>query len=223
MQLGRQRRSKMGVMRASSEPQPTEEVQSRRPYDITLRSERAAETRERIVVAGSDLLHRSSVRDWRALTIREVAQRAGVNERTVYRHFGNERGLRDAVMHRIEDEAGIDLSVMQLEDIATVTSSILEHVSSYPLESRPPLDPTLTEASHRQRQALLDAVAARADGWSPEDQSLAAAMFDVLWSVASYERLVVDWRLDRQRAIRDITWVIGLVEQAVRAGIQPPT
>jgi AcrR family transcriptional regulator len=210
-------------MRASREPQSTEEAQSRRPYDITLRSERAAETRERIVAAGSDLLHRSSVRDWRALTIREVAERAGVNERTVYRHFGNERGLRDAVMHRIEEEAGIDLSVMQLEDIAGVTSAILEHVSSYPLESRPPLDPTLTEASQRQRQALLDAVADRAADWTPEDRTVAAAMFDVLWSVASYERLVVDWQLNRERAIRGITWVIGLVEQAVRNGDPPPT
>jgi AcrR family transcriptional regulator len=214
MRAKRQLRNKMDVMRASSEPQPTEEVPSRRPYDITLRSERAAETRERIVVAGSDLLHRSFVRDWRALTIREVAERAGVNERTVYRHFG---------MHRIEQEAGLHLAVMQLEDVATVASSILEHVSSYPLESCPPLDPTLTEASQRQRQALLDAVAARADRWTPGDRAVAAAMFDVLWSVASYERLVVDWRLDRQRAIRGITWVIGLVEQAIRTGDHPPT
>src|ERR1035437_5698757 len=129
MGLEGQLRSKMDAMRASREPQATESVQSRRPYDITLRSERAAETRERIIVAGSDLLHGSSVRDWRALTIRAVAQRAGVNERTVYRHFGSERGLRDAVMHRIEEEAGIDLSVMQLDDIAAVTTSILEHVS----------------------------------------------------------------------------------------------
>jgi hypothetical protein len=52
---------------------------------------------------------------------------------------------------------------------------------------------------------------------------VAAAMFDVLWSVASYERLVVDWQLHRERAIRGITWVIGLVEQAVRNGDRPPT
>jgi AcrR family transcriptional regulator len=87
----------------------------RRPYDSTLRRLRAAETRERIIAAGSELLHGSSVRDWRGLTIRAVAEKAGVNERTVYRHFTNEQGLRDAVMHRFEDEAGIDLSDMQLE------------------------------------------------------------------------------------------------------------
>ena len=37
----------------------------------------AAATRRRIVVAGSELLHASHVRDWESLTIRAVADRAG--------------------------------------------------------------------------------------------------------------------------------------------------
>ena len=82
-------------------------ARARRRYDTTLRRQQAAGTRERIVAAGSALLHRSPIRDWRSLTLRAVAERAGVNERTVYRHFANERALRDAVMHRLEEEAGI--------------------------------------------------------------------------------------------------------------------
>ena len=46
-------------------------------------------------------------------------------------------------------------------------------------------------------------------------------MLDVLWSVGSYERLVADWELDPEDAIRGLTWVIGLVEDAVRAGRAP--
>jgi hypothetical protein len=46
-------------------------------------------------------------------------------------------------------------------------------------------------------------------------------MFDVLWSVAVYERLAVDWDLDRDEAIAGITWVIGLLEDAVREGRAP--
>jgi AcrR family transcriptional regulator len=203
------------------EPDSEEPVQSRRPYDRTLRSERAAETRERIVTAGSELLHESSVRDWRPLTVRAAARRAGVNERTVYRHFGNERGLRDAVMHRREQEAGIDLSALQLRHIAATTASVLEHVASFPLASRPPLDPTLTEANQRQRKALMAAVESQSPQWSVEDRTVLAALFDVLWSVGAYERLVVDWELDSERAIRGITWVIGLVEEAVRDGDPP--
>ena len=107
------------------------------------------------------LLRGSSVRDWQGLTIRAVAEEAGVNERTVYRHFANEQGLHDAVMHRLEEEAGIDLHGMQLEDVADVTARIFDHVATFPPDARPPLDPTLLEAKRRQHEALLAAVAAR--------------------------------------------------------------
>ena len=46
-------------------------------------------------------------------------------------------------------------------------------------------------------------------------------MLDVLWSVVSYERLVADWQLDPEDAIRGLTWVIGLVEDAVRGRRRP--
>jgi AcrR family transcriptional regulator len=211
----------MESVSASKKPALNEPLQARRPYNGTLRRERAAETRERIVTAGAELLHKSSIRDWQGLTIRAVAELAGVNERTVYRYFGNERGLRDAVIHRQEEEAGIDLAGMQLEDVADIAARIFGHVSSFPLEPRPPLDPTLAEASQRQRDALLNAVTARTERWTLAEREIAAAMFDVLWGVASYERLVADWRIDPARAIRGITWVIGLIEEAVVEGRVP--
>jgi AcrR family transcriptional regulator len=102
-------------------------TQPRRSYDSTLRRERAAQTRENIVTAGAELVRASSIRDWRGVTIRAVAERAGVNERTVYRHFANERALRDAVMHRLESDAGVDLAEMKLEDFATVTARVLRY------------------------------------------------------------------------------------------------
>jgi hypothetical protein len=46
-------------------------------------------------------------------------------------------------------------------------------------------------------------------------------VFDVVWSVAAYERLVVDGQIDHQQAVQGISWVIGLVEAAVREGRGP--
>ena len=46
---------------------------------------------------------------------------------------------------------------------------------------------------------------------------MAAAVLDVLWSVASYERMVVDWQMDPAEATRGISWVIGLIRQAIAA------
>ena len=195
---------------------------ARRRYDSTLRRERAAATRARIVTAGAELLRGSSIRDWRAVTMRAVAERAGVNERTVYRHFANERALRDAVMQRFEEEAGVDLAHLPLGAIADVAAHILRFVSTYPIEPRPALDPTLEAANRRRHDALLAAVTEGAPRWSQPDRELAAAMFDALWAVDNYERLVGEWGIDPDRAIRGMTWVIQLVEEAVRAGRRPP-
>ena len=189
----------------------------------TLRRQQAAETAgERIIAAGwRRAAGRRPSGSWKALTIRSVAAGAGVNERTVYRHFTNERGLRDAVMHRMEQHAGIDLDGMQLDDVAGVAARIFRHVSSYPPSSKPPLDPTLTEANLRQRGALHDAVEGWTSDWTPTESASVAALLDVLWSVASYERLAVDWQMSSDQAIDTLTWAIGLVAEAVRAGRRP--
>jgi AcrR family transcriptional regulator len=190
-----------------SEPPP------RRGYDNTRRHEQAARTRERIIIAATELLQGSSIRDWRALTVRAVADRAGVNERTVYRHFESERGLRDAVMHRLEEQAGIDLDALRLEDVAEFTARTMP--------APPQLDPTLTDANRRMHEALVRAVTTEAGAWSDEDRVLAAAVLDVLWGVASYERLAVDWQLDPDDAIRGLTWVVRLVQDAIARGDRP--
>jgi hypothetical protein len=124
-------------------------------------------------------------------------------------------------MHRLEQEAGIDLEGMGLDDIATVATRILDHVASYPMEPRPPLDATLVDANRRQKEALLGAVSVATDSWPEEHRVLAAALFDVLWSVEAFERLVGDWRIDPGQAIRGLAWVIGLLEASVRTGRGP--
>jgi AcrR family transcriptional regulator len=202
----------------------TAPTEPRRRYDSPVRRQRAAETRERIVTAGAEVLHGFPTWNWHALTVRAVAQRAGVNERTVYRYFANERELRDAVMGRFEEEAGIEVEGLRLEEVAEVTARMFEYVSSFPIAPRTPRDPTVAAANQRQREALLaavEAVAPAAEEWSDADRRLAASMLDVLWAVVSYERLVVDWELDPKDAVRGITWVIRLVEAAVREGRRP--
>jgi AcrR family transcriptional regulator len=201
--------------------EPTESLRSSRQYDSPIRRRQVADTRERIMAAGCELLHSTSVKDWKALTIRSIARQAGISERTVYRYFRDERELRDAVMHRLEQNAGIDLTGMRLEDVSDVAGHIFGHLASYPPESKPVLDPTLAEARHRLHGALADAVAEVTADWSDAQRTKAAALLDVLWSVASYERLTVDWQLDRDDAIRTISWAIQLVEDAVRSGRRP--
>jgi AcrR family transcriptional regulator len=203
--------------------EPVEPVEpARRRYDSPVRRQRAAQTRDRIVGAGAAILHDHAIWNWDALTVRAVAARAGVSERTVYRHFASERDLRDAVLARLEIEAGVVPEGLRLDDLESFTEQVLEYVSSFPLEPRTTVrDPTLIAAHGRLRDALLVAVRDANAGWSARERTLAAAVLDVLWNVSSYERLVADWELDPKDAVAAVTWVIGLVADAIRADNRP--
>lgn len=194
---------------------------AKRRYDSPVRRQQVAETRERIVEAGTEVLRGVSIWNWHVLTARAVAERAGVTERTVYRHFETEKALRDAVLARLEAESGVVLDGLSLETIGDAATRMFEFVSSFPIEPRTQLDETVLAANQRQRDALQSAVAPWVDGWSETDARLAAAMFDVMWGVVSYERLVTDWQLDSDAAIAGLRWVIRLIEQAVRDGSIP--
>lgn len=194
---------------------------ARRRYDSPVRRQRAAETRDRIVGAAVELLQGTASWNWRAVTVRAVAERAGVNERTVYRHFENERALRDAVLARIEQEVDVEPESFTLDNLPDATARIYEYVSSIPLKGRPPTDATVESITRRQREGLHAAVTQAVPEWDHRDQTVAAAMLDILLSVTAYERLVVEWGLDPADAVAGITWAMDLVETAVRDG-RPP-
>jgi AcrR family transcriptional regulator len=192
-----------------------------RRYDSPVRRQRVAETRERIITAGAELLHGFPIWNWHALTPSAVAQHVGVSERTVYRYFGGERELRDAVMDRMERDAGIELEGLSLEQVQRVATQIFEYVAKFPIEPRTPRDPTVAAANERQRKALLGAVRPATKGWRARDRVITAAMLDVLWSPVTFERLVTDWQLDPRDAIVAVTWTIGLIERALHEGPRP--
>lgn len=193
----------------------------RRKYESPLRRQQSAETRERILVAGSELVHGFSSWDWRDLTVRAVARRAGVNERTVYRHFSSERDLHDAVMRRLQEEAGIPFDGLTLDEYATVVARLFDYLSSFATAPRTPNDPTFVAIDERRRQALLAAVEQSTEGWSETDREMAAALLDMLWSVGVYERLVAVWGLGTGQATEAVTGLIGLLVDAIREGRRP--
>ena len=208
-------------MTTTGRPRAEVDAPTRRRYDSPVRRQQVVETRARIVGAGVELLHGTPSWNWSALTVRAVADRAGVNERTVYRHFANERELRDAVLARIEEEAGVHIEDLTLDDLRAVTHRMFRYVASVPVRSRTTYEPTVVSAVVRQRAALARAVAEGADGWTDDEQRVAAAVLDALWNVGVLEQMVLGWDLDPQQAVAGIGWAVGLVEDAIRAGRAP--
>jgi AcrR family transcriptional regulator len=206
---------------------PKEELPSRRQYDSPVRRKRAAETRERIVAAGSALVHSYTTWNWDNLTFRTVAEKAEVSESTVYRHFANERELRDAVMRRLEQEAGVSYEGITLDELPETTRHVFAALSAYAVSAwtQQMDDPTLITTDRVRTDALLGAVAESSGSLAPEQRQVAAAMLDVLWSVPSYERLVTQWKMDGEQAAAAITWVMGLIVDVLRdkpASTPPP-
>jgi AcrR family transcriptional regulator len=199
-------------------------VAETRRYDSPVRRRRAAQTRERIVGAGSELARGFASWDWRELTFRAVAERAGVGERTVYRHFPTERYLHDAVMQRLEEEAGITYEDVGLANLADVTARVFAARDSFAVRASvsEPDDPTFVAVDERRRAALLRAVSASVPHWSGGERETVAALLDVLWNLPSYERLVGVWNLGSANSTRAITWLMGKVVQAIEDDDPPP-
>lgn len=189
----------------------------RRSYDNSARRQKAAQTRERIVSAGSELVHEFESWDWRGLTFRAVAERAGVGERTVYRHFPTERHLHDAVMQRLEGEAGVSYDDVSLDNLGDVTAHVFASLQRFSVrETVPtPRDSAFVDSDDRRREALLRAVAAAAPDLPDRQRRTIAALLDVLWSPASYERLVGRWKLDGPAATSAVDWAMTCIVQAL--------
>lgn len=192
----------------------------RRSYDNSVRRKRAAQTRDRIVAAGSELVHEFESWDWRELTYKAVAGRAGVGERTVYRHFPTERHLHDAVMAQLETEAGVSYDDVTLANLGEVTARVFASLQRFAVQhtAPSPADPTFIGSDERRREALTRAVVAATPQMPDEQRRAIGGLLDVLWSPATYERLVATWGLDSATATAAVEWAMTQVTQAIDRG-----
>ena len=210
-------------MTARSSTKTSDGAPARRRYDSPVRRQQAAETRERIIAAGSELVHEFAVWNWDALTFRAVAERAGVGERTVYRYFPTERHLHDAVMARLEEEAGVHYEELELDNLAEITARVFSSRHSFAARETiaAQSDPTFVAVDQRRRDALLRAVSAATPTWSETERRTVAALLDVVWNMPAYERLVEAWEFSGDDATDAIAWLMSLLTNRIEDD-EPP-
>jgi AcrR family transcriptional regulator len=198
------------------------EPEGRRRYDSPLRREQAARTRERIVCAGAELVRELASWDWREVTVAAVAERAGVHERTVFRHFATEQLLRREVADRLEVAAGVVEGTPELTELSDVVRRLFRYLAQVPAVRTPPrVDPALAGVDRRRRDSILSAVTASAPDLPECEQRQVAAVLDALGSFPTFRRLVLAWELDVEDAARAASWAVDLVVAAVLDGVRP--
>jgi len=192
----------------------------RRAYDSPLRKAQFDETRTRILEAGSELAHRLSDWDWRKLTARGVAERAKVSERTVYRHFATERELQEAILRRLEEEAGISYEELRADELLQATASIFSSLPKFAATSSV-AGRSVSASALRRQTALLRVVDELNGELSETERQMVAAIVDVLWTPTFYEHLIAQWRLDSPAITRAASWALDVLARAVRDGSRP--
>ena len=194
---------------------------SRRSYHSPARQKAAAATRDRIIDAGTQLVREFTTWDWDELTFRAVSERAEVSERTVYRHFPTERHLHDAIMGRLEDQAGIAYEHVELDNFAEVTARLFASLGRFAIKDSigAPHGAAFVGAEAKRHDALDRAVVA--PQLSDAQRRALAGLLDVLWSPPTYERLVGAWNLDQGDAVEAVQWLIAKVIAAVKNNEAP--
>ncbi|GAC1619185.1 MAG: TetR/AcrR family transcriptional regulator [Candidatus Elarobacter sp.] len=110
------------------------------------------ETRGKILAAARELFERNGTR---GTTTREVAERAGVNEATLFRHFGSKRALLDAMR---EQACGVDqfrsfLAALAGGDFTADLRSIAYHIVDHMMNNRGMMCVSLAEEAARTDDA----------------------------------------------------------------------
>lgn len=193
----------------------------KRAYNSAVRQQQSNETRELIITSGVTLAHEFPAWDWKNLTFRAVGERAGISERTVYRYFSTEQALKDAVMQRLVKESGINLNALSLAEFTATIKVLFRYMLSFSAKSKEPEDPSFSSVDQERRVALLRSVVEATPGWSEAQQQIVTASLDIFWQPSTFERLLNAWNFNSEQSVETLTWLIDLVETAIKDGRRP--
>ena len=95
-----------------------------RPYDMTLRAQRAAQTTERIVTVTETLLLEGPLTE---VTLKAIAAGAEVTVQTVLRHMGSRDGCLEAVAQRLADRVAEQRGASPAGDVDGAIAGLVDH------------------------------------------------------------------------------------------------
>jgi AcrR family transcriptional regulator len=186
---------------------------SRKPvYRSPLRAAQAAQTRERIATAAADLLGEGSSAD--SITFRAVAERAGVTEMTVYRHFPTRDALMQGLWRQLNARMSPGVGMPESVDALLAQHNAL--FSGFDRVAPQIVASIVTEPGREMRASLNEQrcrsfrniVREASPGLSPAECTRAAAVLQLLHSAHAWMSLRDQWGLDGREAGAATRWAI---------------
>ena len=189
-------------------------------YRSPLREEQAARTRERIEKAAAALIN--STNNPEAITFRAVAERAGVTEMTVYRHFPTRDDLLRGLWRQLNARMGAGIGMP-----STIEELLAQHAALFSGfdQVAPQIEASITTApgremraalNERRRRAFRAIVDEAAPDLKPEARTRAAAVLQLLHSAHAWMSLREQWGMDGREAGAATRWAIDILLQQLR-------
>jgi AcrR family transcriptional regulator len=194
---------------------------TRKPgYRSPLRAEQAARTRERIAQAAAALI--KATHNPEAITFKAVAERAGVTEMTVYRHFPTREDLLRGLWQQLNASMGARIGMpASIDDLLAQHAQLFagfDQIAPQVLASvTTPVGREMRAAlNDKRRRAFRAIVDEAAPDLKPEARTRAAAILQLLHGAHAWMSLRDQWGLDGREAGAATRWAIDILLQHLR-------
>ncbi len=197
-----------------------------RTYNSPLREEQARRTREQILDALVDLISDVGSEE---LNIKDLASRAGVSERTIYRHFPDRQALRDGLFDSLNARTNWP-DTDTVRSVAAIASVVATSFRTYDANERSVralvlmnLDPARTASESRRHVTDMHEIVAGDYPHLTEDEVVGvSALVNLLVSSRTWLRFHDAHDLPGEESARFTTWVLDLIRRELDAGQHVP-
>jgi AcrR family transcriptional regulator len=196
-----------------------------RPYSSPLRDSQAQRTRDLILDALTSLLADLPAEE---ISTREIAERAGVSQATVYRHYPDRQALLEGLADRIDTAARADgsgpprsldeLWARVVDDFARPEANAVEATAEALLNADPR---RLSRASRARTDELRRLVATSLPDYDARDHLRITALLRSLYSVQTWLRMREEFGIPGAESGPVVGWAMKTLVDAIRAGQFP--
>lgn len=199
-------------------------MKTQRTYASPLRQQQTEATRERILSTVAELIEEAGPE---ALSNRLIAERAGMTEMTVYRHFPSREELLSAAWRRANDTRGVQGGFpSSLDAIVQRITPLFESFDQTPAH----ITATITTPHGRtmratqdeeRRNAFLSAVA-ELEGLNEKQRRAAAGILQLLYSAHAWLSLREQWSMSGAEAAAASGWAAQAIIDTLKGGPATP-